>query len=111
VEDPTEVIIRIDDDGVGGGVTDQADGYRFVGVSGASRPLDTESYPNKRSELWFAVAERASEGLVDISRLPQDVQQSLRRQAMSPTWRLDAAGRRVVEPKKRDKEAPRQVAR
>ena len=103
VEDPTEVIIRIDDDGVGGGVTDQADGYRFVGVSGASRPLDTESYPNKRSELWFAVAERASEGLVDISRLPQDVQQSLRRQAMSPTWRLDAAGRRVVEPKSETK--------
>lgn len=98
-EDPREVIIRIDDTGVGGGVVDQAYGYNFQGVSGAARALDYRSYPNKRSELWFHVAEAASEGLVDITRLDKEVQAALRRQAMAPTWKLDAHGRRVVEPK------------
>lgn len=98
-EDPREVIIRIDDDGVGGGVTDQSYGFNFKAVSGASRAIDNGAYPNKRSELWFAVAQRAEEGLLDLSRLPSEVLSLLRRQAMSPQWKLDSMGRRVVEPK------------
>jgi hypothetical protein len=97
--DPQQLDIKIDDDGVGGGVVDQAGGFNFVGVSAASRALDTESYPNRRSELWFAVAERAKRGTLALGRLPQSVRVELKRQAMAPRWKLDGSGRRVVEPK------------
>lgn len=97
--DGHQIPIKIDDDGVGGGVTDQANGYNFLPVSAASKPIDTEGYPNRRSELWFTVAERANEGLLDVSRLEPETRRELRRQAMAPTWKLDSQGRRVVEPK------------
>lgn len=98
-EDPRAVTFRIDDDGVGGGVIDQADGYRFLGVSAAARALQADDYPNRRSELWFATAERADRGGLDLSRLPEASRSLLRRQLMAPTWRVDAQGRRVVERK------------
>lgn len=107
---PTQVLIKVDDDGVGGGVTDQAGDYRFVGCSGGARAYDAEGYPNRRSECWFAVAERAMDGRLDLSRLDSDTRRELRRQAMAPTWKLDSDGRRVVEPKdmtkKRIKRSP-----
>lgn len=93
------VVAKIDDGGVGGGVVDQADGYTFVGVNAAARALDPERYPNRRSELWFSVAGRADEGLLDLSRLPAETLRELRRQAMGPRWALDSQGRRVVEDK------------
>jgi hypothetical protein len=95
----TEVQIKIDDDGVGGGVVDQADDYYFAPISAGSTPLEPERYPNRRSELWFAVAGRATEGQLDLSRIDGEIRRELRRQALAPTWKLDSAGRRVVEPK------------
>lgn len=109
-QEPKRVLIKVDDDGLGGGVVDNADGYRFVGLSGASRAIDEEGYPNRRSELWFAVAERALEGRLSLVRLDAETRRELRRQAMAPTWKLDSDGRRVVEPKadtkKRIKRSP-----
>jgi hypothetical protein len=93
------VRINVDTDGVGGGVKDQAGEFRFVAVSAASRPLARKDYPNRRSELWFATAERASEGRLDLSRLTRESQQLIRRQVMAPTWLIDSQGRRVVEAK------------
>lgn len=108
--DGHSVLVKVDDDGVGGGVTDQKGDYNFIGISGASKALDLEGYPNRRSELWFATAERADEGNFDVSRLSADVLREMRRQAMAPTWKLDNQGRRVVEPKddtkKRIKRSP-----
>jgi hypothetical protein len=103
-QQPEKVQIKIDDDGVGGGVLDQRDDFSFLGISGASNATDKERYPNKRSELWFTTAERADEGRLDLSRLPPDVLRELRRQVMAPTWKLDSHGRRVVEPKDKTKE-------
>jgi hypothetical protein len=94
-----KVAVKIDDDGVGGGVTDQAEDYDFQPVSSASVAIDPEGYPNRRSELWFAVAERANDGQLDLSRLSDETRRELRRQALAPTWKLDSRGRRVVEPK------------
>lgn len=94
-----QIQIKVDDDGVGGGVTDQRGDYRFVGLSGASKAIEPEGYPNRRSELWFALAERALRGDLDVSRLDAATRRELRRQAMAPTWKLDSDGRRVVEPK------------
>lgn len=105
-----QVVVKVDDDGVGGGVVDQADGYQFRGLSASSEAVDPEAYPNRRSELWFAVAERADDGRLSLVRLPAETRRELRRQAMAPTWRLDSDGRRVVEPKdatkKRIKRSP-----
>jgi hypothetical protein len=97
--DGRQIVCAIDDDGVGGGVTDQAEGYRFVACSGASSAFEDEGYPNRRSEAWFAVAERARENRLDLSRLPADARRELRRQLMAPRWKLDNQGRRQVEPK------------
>jgi hypothetical protein len=97
--DPKLMPVKIDDDGVGGGVVDQAEDFGFVPISAASSASYVDDYPNKRSELWFGTAERAKMGLVSIARLPRDIQHRLKQQAMAPVWKLDAAGRRVVEPK------------
>lgn len=98
-ENPQTIEIRVDDDGVGGGVVDQAHGWRFVPISAAARAIDPEGYPNARSEMWFAAAGRASSGGLDLSRLDSEVQEELRTQLLAPKWRLDSMGRRKVEPK------------
>lgn len=109
-EDPRKVPIKIDDTGVGGGVTDQADGWEFVPINGGTKALDEDLYPNARSEMWFAHAERAKEGTVDFSRLPKSSVKEMRPQFMAPTYKMDSKGRRVVEPKdetkKRLKKSP-----
>jgi hypothetical protein len=102
--DGRAVPVVIDDDGVGGGVVDQADGYNFIGLSGQSDAVEPEDYPNRRSELWFTVAERAFAGRLSLARLSEEARRELRRQAMAPTWKLDSDGRRVVEPKDKTKE-------
>lgn len=98
-EDPKRIAVKVDDDGVGGGVTDQRGEYNFLAVSGASKALQEEDYPNRRSELWFTVAGRADKGDLDLSRLAPASLSLLRRQAMAPRWKVDSAGRRVVEAK------------
>jgi hypothetical protein len=102
--DPRKVPVVVDDDGVGGGVTDQADDYNFIGLSGQAAAVEPDGYPNRRSELWFSVAERATEGRLSLARLSDETRRELRRQAMAPTWKLDNQGRRVVEPKDKTKE-------
>jgi hypothetical protein len=102
-QEPRDVLTVIDDDGVGGGVTDQRDGYNFVGLSAGDTAIQEEDYPNRRSELWFTVAEMAMENRLDLSRLDPDTLRELRRQAMAPIWKMDSAGRRVVEPKDQTK--------
>jgi hypothetical protein len=91
-------------------VVDQKSVYTSVGLSGANTAIDPEGYPNRRSELWFSVAERALRGDLSLARLDSDTRRELRRQAMAPTWKLDSDGRRVVEPKadtkKRIKRSP-----
>lgn len=98
-ERPEAITVVVDDDGVGGGVVDQRGDHAFVGCGAGTRARQDSDYPNRRSELWFAVADRAARGDLDLSHLSEDVRKLLRRQAMAPRWRLDSEGRRVVEPK------------
>lgn len=104
------IAVKVDDDGQGGGVVDQREDYRFIGLSAANVAIEPEGYPNRRSELWFAVADRALRNELSLVRLDADTRRELRRQAMAPTWKLDGQGRRVVEPKdltkKRIKRSP-----
>lgn len=103
---PRQIAVKIDDDGTGGAVCSllQADGYQATAVGAGTVASDPERYPSKRSELWFQTAEKARLGLVNLSRLDQASQRRLKQQLMAPTWKVDAAGRRVVEKKDDTKE-------
>lgn len=98
-EDPKRILIKVDDDGVGGGVYDQRGDYRFIRMNAAAKAMQDEDYPNRRSEYWFATAERAGEGRIDVTRLPEEGSRLIRQQLMAPKWKVDSQGRRVVEPK------------
>jgi hypothetical protein len=119
---PWQVPVMIDDDGVGGGVTDQrrspptqediqqggeaaqiGRSYNFIPVRASTLPKRLERYPNCRSELLFDLAERLQGGMISLAALPHQVQQEIRRQAIGITYKLDAAGRRVAEPKEMQK--------
>ena len=61
--------------------------------------MEPDGYPNRRSELWFATAERAADGRLDLSRLPPELLRLIQRQVMAPAWSLDSQGRRVAQAK------------
>ena len=73
--------------------------FNFVCVNSASVATDENRFPNKRSELWFTTAERAYEGRLDLTRLPEENRRLLQKQAMAPTWKVDSQGRQEVEKK------------
>jgi hypothetical protein len=96
---PERVLVKVDDDGLGGGVFDQHGEYQFIPIRAGSTADAPNDYPNVRSELWFVVADRARRGELSLAALPAKVRMELRLQALAPTWKLDSAGRRVVEKK------------
>lgn len=100
-EDPRGVAIKIDDNGVGGGVVDvlRANGYRSVRVDASHAAFEPERFPNRRSELWFNVRDRAEELRLDLSRLLPESLALLKRQALTPTYRYDGQARKVAESK------------
>jgi predicted Zn-ribbon and HTH transcriptional regulator len=98
-QDARKIVVKIDDDGVGNAVVQLKENYNFQGLSAALGALEPENYPNRRSEMWFAVAERAAGNRLDLSRLSPGTLKELRRQAMAPKWTVDSQGRRVVERK------------
>ena len=96
---PKQVLILVDEEGLGAGVLDHAGGFNFVGVRSSLTAAAEDDYPNVRSELWFNTAERAVAGGMSLAMLAEPWQAELRKQAMAPQWRLDARGRRACEPK------------
>lgn len=103
--DRRKVKLLIDDDGLGGGVTDRLAEQKFnvFPVNAGTNAIESDSYPNRRSELWFTVVKRARERRLDLSRLPGSVRANLRRQCLAPLYTYDSEGRRVVEPKEKTK--------
>lgn len=103
---PTDIPIKIDDSGVGGGVTDilMEDGYSVAGVNSATCAIETRNYALRRDELWFTVAQMARAGELDLSRLPAETLEGLRVEAMGIKYRLNSKGQRVVQPKDVTKE-------
>lgn len=99
--EPTRIPVKVDDGGVGGGVVDQANGYDFRPVLAQEAAMDEDTYPSKRSELWFSVAELET---LALGSLPKEVQKELRRQALAPKYKINARGQREVEPKEKTKE-------
>lgn len=102
---PDQIRVVVDSDGLGAyGVIDHANPgwqqeFQFVPISAGSPPLDPARYVNKRSELWFHAVMLARTGKMDLSRLPKKALAKMRLQAMSPEWKFDGMGHRVVETK------------
>lgn len=103
---PEDIPIKVDDDGVGGGVSDRLteQGFNVQMIRSGTKPLNASRYPNRRSELWFSTAERARAGRLALGRLDAETLRKLKSQAMAPEWEQDSAGRRVVEKKDVTKE-------
>lgn len=91
-----EMLIKIDDTGVGGGVTDimESRDYNVVPVNFQEKANEPDKYPNVISEMWFEVAKIIQEiACPEEDRLRKEL---VNRKHLS----LDKKGRRVVESKK-----------
>jgi phage terminase large subunit len=90
-----KIRIKVDDTGVGGGVTDilQHNGFEVVPVNFASEASDADHYPSAVSEMWFEVGKIIGEiACPEYDRLAAEL---VNRKSKN----LDKKGRRVVESK------------
>lgn len=90
-----EIKIKVDDTGVGGGLTDimQRRGYRIIPVNFQQEANEPDKYPNAISEMWFETSKIIHEiACEEISRLKKE----LVNRKYKP---LDKKGRRVIESK------------
>ena len=88
------LLIKVDDTGVGGGVTDELmrRGYNVMAINFGAKPNDPDKYPNLISEAWFYMAQ-----IIDTISLKQD--NDLLMELSSRKWVMDSKGRRGVESK------------
>jgi len=91
------MLIKIDDTGVGGGLTDIMEdrNYNVVPINFQQKANDPDKYPNMISEMWFEVAK-----FIHEIACPED--DRLRKELVNRKYlpELDKKGRRVVESKK-----------
>jgi phage terminase large subunit len=88
------ILIKVDDTGVGGGVTDEMmrRGYNILPINFGQSPTDKDKYPNLISEAWFYIA-----SIIDTISLNMD--SDLLMELSSRQWVMDSKGRRGVEGK------------
>lgn len=88
------VTLKVDDTGVGGGVTDEMikRGYKVIPINFGGEPNDKDKYPNWISEAWFYMAE-----IMPTIQLPFD--SDLLMEFSTRQWKQDTKGRRAVESK------------
>lgn len=88
------VKIKIDDTGVGGGVTDQLKdaGFNAIGVNNNQKANNEDRYPNAISEMWFELRD-----IMLKCQLPAS--EKLKDQLTQRRYGIDKQGRRFVESK------------
>ena len=88
------VEIKVDDTGVGGGVTDvlMQRGYTVVPVNFGAEPADKDKYTNLISEAWFYL-----KSIIKDIELPED--RDLLMELSTREWKQDPRGRRKIESK------------
>ena len=88
------VRLKIDDTGVGGGVTDEMKkrGYNVLPINFGGSPGDKDKYPNLISEAWFHLRD-----IIKQSSLPQD--RDLLMELTTRQWKQDVKGKRCIESK------------
>jgi phage terminase large subunit len=85
---------KVDDTGVGGGVTDILSDHNWnvVPVNFGGKAIDPDKYKNVASEMWFNFA-----GIIDQVDIPQDTE--LKEELSGRLYGYDPAQRKVVEKK------------
>lgn len=95
---PDDIRIKVDDTGIGGGVTDIAKdiGLNIVPVNFAQKAKDTDKYPNASNEMWFEMINNLSElGLANVAQYRNDLLPELSQRS----WSMNNRGQRIVEGK------------
>ena len=89
-----QVVIKVDDTGVGGGVTDEMKkrGWQVYAINFGGKPSNKTKYPNFISEAWFHFGE-----IINQCQLPMD--QDLLLELSTRMWKMDIKERRCVESK------------
>lgn len=109
---PKNIPIKVDDTGLGGGVTDRLREleYMAVPVVAGGHAHDRADYYDRRSELWFVAAGYGRKGQLDLSQLPQDVYRKLGAELRGVRYRIQSDKTLRVESKadtkKRTKNSP-----
>lgn len=93
--DKEHTLIKVDDTGVGGGVTDEMKkrGYKVIAINFGGKANDPDKYPNWISEAWFYMADIIPE--VSLGDLNPDLLMEL----STRHWKMDTKERRMVESK------------
>jgi len=88
---------RIDDTGVGGGVTDRLRevGHNVVAVNAGSRAADAENYANARAEMWSLMADAVKIGALSLDNVSPDLIADL----STPAYSFTSKGQRLLEKK------------
>lgn len=88
------VLIKVDDTGVGGGVTDEMikRGYNIRAINFGETASDPDKYPNWISEAWFHM-----QAVLPDAQLPMD--SDLLMELTTRQWFQDTKGKRRVESK------------
>ncbi|WKK71469.1 PBSX family phage terminase large subunit [Rathayibacter oskolensis] len=94
VDHDKTILIKIDDTGVGGGVTDEMmlRGYLVLPINFGASAREVDRYPNLISEAWFYLA-----SIIETVSLDMDA--DLLMELSSRQWKMDSKGRRGVESK------------
>lgn len=92
-------IVVDDTGGYGGAIVDNMSEYNVIPLHMASKSPNPLRTVNMRSHLWFTLAECIIAGAVDLTRLDEITLAQLRRELISPRYRIDEMGRRKLEPK------------
>lgn len=89
-----DILIKIDDTGVGGGLTDIMieRQYNIMAINFGGEPADKDKYPNWISEAWFYM-----QTILGEAQLPMD--SDLLMELTTRQWKQDAKGKRAVEGK------------
>lgn len=89
-----EILLKIDDTGVGGGVTDEMmkRGYNVMAINFGARASDPDKYPNWISEGWFYIQANIDEMSISNNK-------DLLTELSNRQWKMDKQGRRGVESK------------
>jgi len=92
-----KVVIKVDDTGVGGGVTDNLKrlGANVIPINFGGSPKDKQKYTSTADEMWF-------EFPINEIAIPNDPQ--LMEELAGRKYEFDKIGRRVVEQKKKFRE-------
>lgn len=88
------ILLKIDDTGVGGGVTDEMmkRGYNVMAINFGAKASDPDKYPNLISEAWFYMQ-------ANIEDMSIANNKDLLTELSNRQWKMDKQGRRGVEGK------------